>query len=363
MILSKIKSILSHKSNRIMYMILILIVFLCLSVLFMFHKTTGTLLTHSSNLIKGEWIVITVSNSQNKSDLWLLNTKTQIKQKILNNRDVVVAGKVNTNGDTLLYSDAIGTNPWDIFRLNISTKEVYQITNDPLGQFNLNFGDEKGNIIFAKSGDKNSPVPKISKIDVVKKEGKTFEFGSDIAVQDFYISKNKIIALTFSYNEFITKRFKEQNDSLKIKYTIMEMDTNGGEKKELAKISAVRLDSISLSKSGKFIILGGQGVKNNEKGFYKLVVNGNKVSTLITQEQLKKTNKIMEISQPYISCLSANEENIYFVAVPIGTHEANFMGLTTYPNSLYCYNLKQNKLSEIFKVPGTFIPSISFTYQ
>ena len=183
----------------------------------MFHKTTGTLLTHSSNLIKGEWIVITVSNSQNKSDLWLLNTKTQIKQKILNNRDVVVAGKVNTNGDTLLYSDAIGTNPWDIFRLNISTKEVYQITNDPLGQFNLNFGDEKGNIIFAKSGDKNSPVPKISKIDVVKKEGKTFEFGSDIAVQDFYISKNKIIALTFSYNEFITKRFKEQNDSLKIK--------------------------------------------------------------------------------------------------------------------------------------------------
>ena len=229
MILSKIKGIFNHKSNRVMYTILILIV--CLSALFMFHKTTGTLLTHSSNLIKGEWIVITVSNSQNKSDLWLLNTKTQIKQKILSNRDVVVTGKVNTNGDILFYSDAIGTNPWDVFKLNMSTKKTYQITNDPLGQFNLNFGDEKGNIIFAKSGDKNSPVPKISKINVDKKHEETLEIGSNIAVQDLYIYINKIIALTFSYNEFITKRFVEQNESSKIKYTIMEMNTNGGKKK------------------------------------------------------------------------------------------------------------------------------------
>jgi len=344
-------------------MILILIVFISLIVLLVFNRTANTLLTNSLNLSKGEWVVITVSNSQNKSDLWLFNTKTKIKQKILKNRDLVVTGKVNTKGDILLYSDAIGTNPWDIFRLNISTKETYQITNDPLGQFNLNFGDEKGNIIFAKSGDKNSPVPKISKIDVIKKHIGIIEFGPDIAVQDFYVYKSKIIALTFSYKEFITKRFKEQNDFSKIKYTIMEVATNSGEKKELANINAVRLDSISLSKSGKFIILGGQGVKNYEKGFYKLNVNGNKISTLLTQEQLKKTNKIIEISQPYIACLSANEKNIYFVAVPIGTHEANFMGLTTYPNSLYCYNLEENRLSEVFKVPGTFIPSISFTYQ
>ena len=344
-------------------MILILIIFISLSALFVFHKTNSTLSKNSPNLSKCEWIVITVCNSQNKSDLWMLNTKTQIKQKILNNRDVVVTGKVNTKGDTLLYSDAIGSKPWDVFRLNISTKKTYQITNDPLGQFNLHFGDENGNIIFAKSGDKNSPVPKIAKIDVDKKYGKTLEFGSDIAVQDFYIYKNKIIALTFSYNEFITKRFEEQNESSKIKYTIMEMNTNGGEKKELAKINAVRLDSISLSKSGNFIILGGKGAQNNESGFYKLDVNGNKISTLITQEQLKKTNKIMEISQPYIACLSSNEKSIYFIAVSSGTHEANFMGLTTYPNSLYCYNLEEKKLREIFKIPGTFIPSISFTYQ
>ena len=125
----------------------------------------------------------------------------------------------------------------------------------------------------------------------------------------------------------------------------------------------MRLDSISLSKSGNFIILGGRGVINNENGFYKLSLNGKKLRTLLTEEQLKKTNKIMEISQPHIACLSSNEKNIYFVAVPIGTHVANFMGLTTYPNRLYCYNLEENKLSEVFKVPGTFIPSISFTYQ
>lgn len=344
-------------------MILILIVFVSLSVLLVFNRTTSTLLKHTLNLSKGEWIAVTIANSQNKTDLWLIDTNTQKKQKLLNNKEVVVTGKVNTKGDILLYDDAISTNPWDIFRLNICDKKTYQITNDPLGEVNLHFGDEKGNIIFAKSGDRNSPMPQISKINVVKKERKTFRLGSDIGVQDFDVRKNKIIALTFSYKEYITKRFKEQNSYSKIKYSIIEMDTNGGEKKELAQISAVRLDSISFSKLGNSIILGGQGALKNERGFYKLDLNENKISILLTQEELKKTNKIIEFSQPYIACLSSNEKNIYFAAVPIGTSETIIMGLTTYPNALYCYNLKEKKLSEVFRIPGTFIPSISFTYQ
>ncbi|MBC2581120.1 hypothetical protein [Clostridium sp. DJ247] len=97
----------------------------------------------------------------------------------------------------------------------------------------------------------------------------------------------------------------------------------------------------------------------NETGFYKLDLKESKV----TEEQLKETNKIIELSQPYTACLSSNEQYIYFVAIPTGTKSKDFFGITMYPNALYRYNLEERKISEVFKVPDTFIPSISFTYQ
>lgn len=363
MILNKIKNIFSCKNNRFIYLIIILVTTLFLSIIFIFYKIKGGVLTNSNTLSKGEWIVVTVSNSENKSDLWLINTQNQTKQKLLNNKSVVVTGKVNTNGNTLLYSDAIGTNPWDIFKLNIESKEIYQITNDALGQFNLHFGDEKGNVIFTKSGGKSSPVPKISKIDINKKEAQTFSLGSDIGVQDFDVRNDKIIALTFSFDEFLTKRIKEKDDYSKIKYSIIEMDYYGNIVKELATISAVRIDSISFTRPGNSIVLGGEGILNNEKGFYKLDLKSNKIDVLLTQKELEKIGKISELSQPYIACLSSDEKNIYFTAIPEGANTKNIFGLTIYPNILYCYNFKEKKVSEIFKVQDTFIPLISFTYQ
>ncbi len=102
---------------------------------------------------------MTVTKSDNKSELWMIDTNNQRKQKLVSDRYPMIKGKVNAVGDVLLYSDAIGNNPWDVFKLNIPTNETYQITDDPLGQFNLHFGDEEGNIVLAKSGGKNSPVP------------------------------------------------------------------------------------------------------------------------------------------------------------------------------------------------------------
>ncbi len=362
MILKKIKDILTLKNIRIKYMLLILIVF-PLTILFAFNKINSKAVIGRNSSSNGEWLVATVTNSNNKSDLWMIDTETQRKQKLVSNRDAMITGKVNTTGEILLYSDAIGNNSWDIFRFNIPTKETYQITDDPLGQFNLRFGDEKGDIILAKSGDKNSPVPQISKIDVIKKEGKILELGSGLGVQDFDVGNNKIIALAFSYEEFITKKFKEQNDLAKINYYIIAMDIDGSNRTVISQITAVRLDSISFSKSNDFIILGGSGIQDNENGFYKLDIKKNKIDILLTQEQLKKTNEISEFSQPYIAALSSDEKNIYFTAISIGTSQKNILGLTVYPNALYCYNLEDEKVNEIFKIPDSFIPSISFTYK
>lgn len=363
MLLAKLKNKLSFKNRYINCLILVLVIFILIGVTLTFYKIKGPKFTQAFTSNKGEWIVITISNSQNKNDLWLINTKTQAKKKLLENKDVVVTGKVNSSGNTLLYSDAIGTNPWDIYKLDIKKNDVYQITNDPLGQFNVHFGNQNANIIFAKSGGKSSPIPQISKIDIIRKEGQTFELGADIGVQDFDVQDNKIIALTFPFNEFLTKRIKEQNNSTKIKYSIIEMDFTGNIIKRLSEVSAIRLDSISFSKSGNDAILSGRGLLKKENGFYKLNLKDNKITTLVTEDQLKETNKISQLSQPYTACLSSDEKNIYFVAMPTGTKEKNFFGITVNCNTLYCYNLEKRTLTEVFKKPDTFISSMSFTYQ
>jgi len=124
--------------------------------MFTFYNVESEKSANCFSTNKGEWITVTVTND--KSDLWLINTDTESKEKLLNKKEVLVSGVVNSTGDTLIYSDAIGTNPWDVFKLDIKTKETYQITNDYLGQFNLHFGGEKGNIIFAKSRGKSSKM-------------------------------------------------------------------------------------------------------------------------------------------------------------------------------------------------------------
>lgn len=363
MILKKFPDTLIPKHNRIKYMLLILAVF-SVVILFVFNSKVVIGKVSPDN---GEWLVLSVTNANtdNKSEIWLVDTETQMKQKLVGNREPMISGKVNTAGDILIYSDAIGTGPWDVFRLNIPTKETYQLTNDPLGQFNLEFGDEKGNIIFAKSGDKYSPIPQISRIDVNKKEGKTIELGSpDLGVQDFDVRDNKIIALAFSYEEYVTKKFKENDDWAKISYSIIEMDTDGGNRKVITEIKASRLDSISLSQSKDSIILGGYGLKDSEKGFYKLDLKSNKIDTLLTQEQLGKPNEVPEISQPYIAALSSDGKKLYFAAIPPGTSEKTIYGnITVYPNALYYYNLEDGKLREFFKIPDTFISKMSFTYK
>ncbi|WP_040329555.1 hypothetical protein [Clostridium ihumii] len=358
-------NILNIKSYMKSILIIILTIIFAISIIL--NKRISKSVICNFDEDNGEWLTVSVTstNNDNRSDIWLVDTKTEVKEKLVENREPMISGKINTVGDILIYSDAIGNDPWDIFRLNINSKEINQITNDSLGEFNLQFGDEKGNIIFAKSGDKNSPIPQISQIDVNEKERKTIELGStDLGVQDFDISDNKIIVLAFSYNEYITKKFKENDDLAKINYCIIEMNMDGSNTKVITEIKASTLDSISLSKSKDSIILGGKGINDNEKGFYKLDLKSKEIHTLLTQEQLVKSNEVLEISRPYIAVLSSNGKKLYFAAVPTGTSEKTIYGnIIVYPNVLYCYNLEEKKLNEFFKIPDTFISNISFTYK
>lgn len=331
---------------------------LIFSLILSFTSNYKPIYAHTNS--KGELITITVSN--NKSSLWLINTKKPSKEILLDNKEVLVTGTVNSTSKTLIYADAIDNSNWDVFKFNIKTKETTQLTNDILGQFNLHFGDENGNVIYSKSGGKTSPIPTISKINATKNTSELFILPNSQAIEDFDVYNSRIVAITFSFDEFITTRFKNQDETSNLKFSIIEMDENCESISELLNINAISLSSISFSASGDDLIIGGKGVINTESGFYKFNLKNKTLTTLLTEKDLKENCNISSLSS-YKCCLSQDEQNIYFIANPLNPKEISFYGITTRENALYRYNLKERKEYEVFKSPNSFISSLSFTYE
>lgn len=344
----------------------IIVVIFCFALMFTSYSSNPESVMTSLHLNRDEWIIASVYKSNEKSDLWLIDTQSYKKKILLSNREVMANGKINSKGDILIYADAIGNNPWNIFKLNLKTKNITQITDDAIGRFNLNFADEKGDIIFSKSGGLSSPVPKIERLNVNKNESKIFNnLGADVAVLDFDIYNDKIIALTYPFSEDIKRNLNQKKfeELPPIEYNIVELDFQGKITKEIIHIRARDLDSIKFSASGNSIILGGNGIMENGIGFYRIDFENGKVSNLLLEEELKKSGKINKFSRPYIPCLSADEKRIYFVAIPSNAEIKNFNGLMAYHNVLYCYDLQEKKLAEILNITDTFITNISVTYR
>lgn len=328
-----------------------------------FNKVENSKILTQKNYESGEFLAISVVNEDKKSDLWMIDTIRNTSQKLISDREVMISGRVNKLGDKLLFSDAPGNNSWDIFSLNITNSEVYQITDDQFGEFNLAFGDEIGNIILSKSGGKTSPIPRISIINIEKNSGDFIELDDGLGVQDFDIRDNNVIILAFKYEEFIDKRFKNINDTSPITYSIIEMNLESMEQKIVAQFDAVQLDSISYCSSGEEVMISGKGIVNEDVGFYKLNINENRLEELLGQKKLIELNKIQSFCQPYKAILSKDNNNLYFIGTPIKAKELDVWGMSVYSNILYKYNFKSKELTEVFNIPNTFISSFSLTYK
>ena len=358
-----LKNNLSEKTRKLIKITIVILISLLLVFAWMLSRKHTCTSVKEPSLTNGIWLTASVTMSNNKTDLWMIDADTQKSKRLISDRNVMISGKVNSSGDMLLYSDAIGNGPWDIFKYNIATNETYQITDDTLGQFNLHFGDDKGNVILSKSGGKNSPIPQISVINLNKKIANFLELDSGMGVQDFDVYNNKVIVLAFSFEEFINKKFKENDPFSKITYSIIEMNIDGSNKKMLSQLNAINLDSISFLSDGNSVLLGGSGINDDEKGFYKLNLIQNQLDTLLIEKQLQDAGKIEQISQPLIAGISSDEKNLYFSAIPIGTEEIDILGLSVFPNAIYQYNFESKEVTEIFKIKDSFISSISFTYK
>ncbi len=346
----------------------------CLAILIMApFLFWGLLLSgcQSEERLKSEWLTVAIIDSQGRSSIWLVDPQTGKKKVLLNNREVMLSGKLSSDGNWLAYTDAIGDGPWDAFLLNIKNNMVYQVTHDRQLQFNLRFANNDNQVIYAKVGGVTSWVPKIAKIDINKKEAKIVVNGNqDLAVEAFDIAKGKIIAVTYSFNEDI-KRHQEANEKgLKepspMMYHFIVTNLDGTAVKEVAQIKARNVDSVSWGPRGDTVVFGGSGVDSkNENGIYQLGVKEGKISMLLSETEVNNSSQTIKLFLfKRFAVLSADDRNIYFNAVPIGSKEGIFdNNILSYPSAVYSYDREKKNIKKVFQESNSFVTDLNITYH
>ncbi len=156
----------------------------------------------SFNKGEGQLITISTFNSEGIGSIWAYDCNNEKITPLLNDRKVMVSGKLNTDRDTLAFSDAPGDNAWDKFTLSLKDNKIQQVTSDEIGQFKVCFEDKTNKIIYSQAGGKDYPVPRIAKVDIKnnKTEYLNISKNDDCGVGCFDIINGKMIIHTYSYS-------------------------------------------------------------------------------------------------------------------------------------------------------------------
>jgi hypothetical protein len=331
-------------------------------------EKTSVLPEQAQSLEAGEWLTLSVFDTAGKSGIWLVNTKTGKLEQVIRDREVMLNGELSSSGEWVAFADALEDRPWDAFLLNTGTRKVYQVTHDELGQFQPRFGDQKGQLIFAKVGGLSSPVPKIAKIDLEHSTQTVLDNQDpDRSVEAFDVSEDQIIAATFSQQKD-DERYQEANEKgtpelAPLTYRFLTMQLEGTDLREVATVKATQVDSVEWSSDRNLAIFTGKDVNGDRgEGIYLLSLQDGKVERLLGTEELQQAGGIAErLGNQRFANLAFDHSKLYFVAVPRGESEKTFAGLTFFPSAVYSYDLQGKQIQEVFRKQDTIITGLSLT--
>jgi hypothetical protein len=313
---------------------------------------------------KDEYIVVSTYDSKGLTTLWKYDSSTEKYSEIISNSEVMSSGCISKDGDYVVFSDAIGDNPWDAFLFNMKNKKTYQITKDAIGQFQLKIS-KNNNTVFGVALGSENPAPKAFRINVKDKTSEFFDtYDEGRAVQCFDISENKMILITYSYKEN-SKRLQLKTQAgpeflPPMDYDVYQMDLNNQTMEHITKINAKYIESCSFNSKNNSIVIGGVGIQSrDEKGFYKLNINNKKINTLMTSQDLTT----LDLQKPYRAFLNIDETQLYFVGLSKENKIQNFGSIDAYPSALFTYDLKTKQTKKQFEIKDTFITDISLTYK
>ena len=185
---------------------------------------------------KKEELLVSLYDTDGKSNITMVNPATKSATEEVSNRNVWLSGNLSKDKKTLVYMDAIGDEPWQIFSLNLKSRKTYKITTDNCRKFGGKFGMQ--DIVYFQILTDKSNAAKIVEVNTKDKSSKIFDSSdTDRSFEVYDVKNNKIVAVAVSKSAN-NKRLEESNDknsSLKpITYSIYEMKADGSNITQIA---------------------------------------------------------------------------------------------------------------------------------
>lgn len=330
-------------------------------------KNAATISLHKNS---GE-LVISLYDTDGKSNITKVNLASKEETKLVSDREVYLSGNLSEDKNSLIYMDAIGDEPWQVFSLDLKNNKTYEATTDNVGKFGGKAGN--GNTIYFETLDKLSGLSKIAQINTEDKSAKIFDIDDkDRAVSKYDSRNNKIVAVMFS-NAEDNKRHTEANKTKKSKlnlkpmdYSICELNADGSNIKNIATVNAKNIYSISYNYDGKKAIIYGENINNdNDYGIYELSIETGEITSLLTNTMIhdQKDCIISEIRDNESAVLSKDDKLLYFTARPKDAGTLKFLDTTAYPQEIYSYNLADHEIKEVYKFKSpTLITDLTISY-
>lgn len=323
------------------------------------------------SLNNSEDLVVSLYDTDGKSNITKVNLASKEETGLVSNREVWLSGNLSEDKNSLIYMDAIGDEPWQVFLLDLKNNKTYKATTDDIGKLGGKSGKE--NIIYFETLNKSSGLAKIAKINTADKSSEVFDAENNDRTVEVYDSRNdKILAVTVSNSEDNKRRNdanKTKNSKLNLKpidYTIYEMNGDFSNMKKVALVNAKKINSISYNYDGTKAIIYGENINNeNGYGIYELSTQTGEITSLLTDTMIHDQNDciVSKIEDNESAALSKDEKLLYFTGRPKDAVKLTFLDTTSYPQEIYSYNLTNHEIQEVYKYKTpTLITDLTISY-
>lgn len=326
----------------------------------------GTEITTLNN--GNEELIVSMRTADEKSNIVKYNPITKESSELISDQDVWLSGNLTEDKNTLVYMNAIGEETWQVFSLNLKNKINSKVTTDQLGKYDGKAGKDSHSVYFGMF-DKKSNVPKIEKYNVTDHSAFVFDAAdNDRRLERYDVRNDKIISVMCSKAEDSKRRGKVRKIGTPeppITYSIYEINTNGSEMKKIADINASNIYTISYSYDCKKAIINGKNINNdNDEGIYEVNIENGQLTKIMTENMLNsvKNSVISDIGHEN-AVLSKDGTKLYFAASSKSVGNFLVDGITSKPQDIYSYDLKNNKIELVYAyIKNTIITDLTISY-
>ncbi|KMT22353.1 putative glycoprotein or S-layer protein [Clostridium cylindrosporum DSM 605] len=309
----------------------------------------------SKNKVIEDKLIISTYSVENSGGISLFDVNSKVEKTLVKDRKVAVSGDLSKDESQVAYADALSdSDPWQIYLHSLKDNKVLQVTNDSPSKGGARFVNNNLVCFLTVANE----MTKVAKLDVNKKTTNIIDkVNLDREAEAFDVKDNNIIISTLS-NSLNIKTWEENGGEFKpIPHVILKANLNGEKLKEVGKINASYIDSISYSSNQNKVIICGTDINGNSgAGIYELSLDTGKVATIVTENSIAtiKNSSAKEISRPILASSSKDENIIYFTGVSKESAQVTIAEIETYPSTIYSYNTKTKEIKEIYnpKIPS-----------